>query len=75
VRDVARGDDQSCLSGGLHPPQGSHDALKVLTTRDRDLEDASSVIASLRSRLDLGYVRDEAFVSFVPFLVSPNTST
>lgn len=33
--------------------------LKVLSTRDRDLEDARSVVASLRARLDFNLIRNE----------------
>lgn len=34
--------------------------LKVLSTRDRDLEDARSIVAALRDRLDLGLLDHEA---------------
>ena len=33
--------------------------LKVLATRDRDLEDAASVVAKLRGRLDESLLADE----------------
>ena len=34
--------------------------LKVLSTRDRDLEDARSIVAALRARLDVGLLDQEA---------------